>query len=246
MSRGESQPLNRHLKHSFHDNPKCASIPSRSVVFSPRPFPTLHRPDPSMPPTPVICPHCSAPNAAPGKFCVACGRALPSAVKLAPRVISGKSKDFAESSAGQAMQMDELGKQARSASQILMVLGTLSGIFGGMLFLLSLSMNPADDREIGPGLMKITGVTLLVLSAIYFSLAFWAKKSPLPASITGLVLYTSLAVVDLVAAPTVAAPGIIVKIIIIAALAKAVTAGVKHRELSRRVRTPSPNSPGPA
>lgn len=192
-----------------------------------------------------ICPHCSAPNANPGKFCASCGRALPSPVKVAPRVISGKAKVFAQSEAGQAMQIDELAKQAKSASQILIVLGALSCTFGLLLTLVGLAAD-SNPREGEPTpQFTIVGITLLVFSAIYFSLGAWAKSSPLPATITGLVLYTSFAVVDLISAPVAATPSLVVKVIIIAALARSVSAGVKHRELLRRARQRA-NSTGQA
>jgi hypothetical protein len=183
----------------------------------------------------MACPHCAATNANPGKFCTACGRALPSPTKVAPRVISGKSKDFAQSGAGQVMQAGELEKQAKSASQILIVLGSLCVFFGLVLLMLGSIRDSEVAGELDPTVLKITGTVVLVLSAIYFSLGFWAKKKPLPAAITGLVLYSSLAVLDLAAADAFSAPGLVIKVVIIAALAKAVAAGVKHRELLRRM-----------
>lgn len=201
-------------------------------------------------PTAVVCPHCSVSNAAPGKFCASCGRALPSAEKLAPRVISGKGQDFAQSGAGQAMQMDELGRQARAASKILMVLGGLVGFFGAVMFLISMGGGRSELDEASN--LKAVGLTLMVLSAIYFGLGAWAKKNPLPASITGLVMYTSLAVVGLVQQlsarelPPGVYAGYAIEIAIIAALARAVAAGMKHRELSRRVRARAPGAGGEA
>lgn len=183
----------------------------------------------------AICPHCSASNAVPGKFCTACGRALPSPVKVAPRVISGKSKDFAESGAGQAMQSEELGKQARASVKILLVLGILAGLLGMVLVLVGIGNGPIESDDGMVLDLKIVGITMLVLSGIYLALSFWARTSPLAASITGLVMYVSLQVADLVAAPEMVLRGIIIKIIIIGALAKAVSAGVKHRELLKRM-----------
>jgi hypothetical protein len=150
-------------------------------------------------------------------------------------VISGKSKDFAESRAGQAMQSEELGKQSRSSVKILLVLGILMGLLGMVLLLVGMGNEPIESDN---GMVldpKILGITLLVLSGIYLALSFWARTSPLAASITGLVMYVSLQVADLVAAPEMVLRGIIVKIIIIGALAKAVSAGVKHRELLKRM-----------
>jgi hypothetical protein len=85
------------------------------------------------------------------------------------------------------------------------------------------AMGPAEKAV---GLVIILGVT-----AVFAGLGAWALFMPLPASIIGLVCYLGLLVFDLVAAPEQVGKGLILKIIFIVALAQAINAANKARQL---------------
>lgn len=181
----------------------------------------------------VNCPHCQAANEDGSQFCVSCGKALPIA-SGGPRVVSGKG--FAASSTGQSLQLDELQKQARSAFRILLTIAILQLIVAalaiGAYFLIPPSSTPST---FSPAALMGIGIVVGIVGLLFLGLSLWARRSPLPAAITGLVVLISLWVLDILANPAAIAQGILIKILIIAALGKAVSAGMKHRALRRQL-----------
>ena len=179
------------------------------------------------------CPHCAAPNSGAAKFCTACGKAMPAAAPGSPRVL--KQAYFAASSAGQSLQLDELRKQSRRA---VLTLGWLAGIqlvIGGILLVVSQVAPPQARHEV-----LVLGAVLGCIGLAFTALAFWARRSPLPAAITGLVLFVSLWALDTTVLlmgdhPELAFRGAIVKLLIAAALGHAVSAALKHKALLRKM-----------
>lgn len=182
----------------------------------------------------VQCPHCGAPNPPDSRFCGACGKALPSAVPTRPVIIG--DKDFATSESGRALQLDELHRRARAARNILFCLAVLQFIFSGALTALALS----DATGQGDRLLVI-GIATGVVGLLFLILGFWAGRNPLPASIVGLVLFVTFVVADALASPATLIQGAIIKIFIIAVLAKAVSAGVRHRQLKKHIAHSAPS-----
>ena len=62
--------------------------------------------------------------------------------------------------------------------------------------------------------------------------------NPLPAAITGLAIFVTLQLVGAAVYPASLAEGLIVKVIIIAALVKAIQAGLAHRKLKQKMGQP--------
>lgn len=173
----------------------------------------------------LICPHCGAAGGS-GAFCVACGMALPRPSE-GPRVI--ESGDLAATGAGQTLQAEQLRKQAGKAANALLALAILQILAGIVLWMLS-------GQDLGAmRIGKAVAVAVAVIGVIFFGLFLWARRSPLPASIVGLVLYVSLMALDVAADPKQIFSGIIIKIIIIAVLIKAIQAGMEHRRLLRQM-----------
>ncbi len=85
----------------------------------------------------------------------------------------------------------------------------------------------AHDR----GLVTLLLVVNVALSIIYFGLWFWAKKNPYAASLVALLLFLTVIVISAVYEPSTLYQGILIKILFIAALAKAVTAGREERRM---------------
>lgn len=180
----------------------------------------------------TTCPHCSA-LVEPGAYCEACGMALPSAIPSTPRVVA--AADSPTTSAGTTLVAEELRKSTRSAAGALLTVAILQTLFGPVLVWAmkeKLSAeNPGMDYELQPiGLAVVLGI-----AAIFWGLYFWARRSPLPAAIVGLVVYVSVILLDAAADPTTLSNGWLVRGIIIYVLAKAISAGIKHRRIMERV-----------
>ncbi|MDD4891279.1 MAG: zinc ribbon domain-containing protein [Phycisphaerae bacterium] len=176
----------------------------------------------------ISCPHCSAPNADAAAFCASCGKALPTGLSATPRVVG--SEQFAATDAGVALQDQTLKKESKKAVGALAAVAILQTI-GAIIIFALLQNNPAASSQAGAIL-----AVMLVLAAIFAALSFWARSSPLPAAIVGLVLFVTVHLIDAVASGGVTlAQGIIVKIIVIVVLIRAIQAGVKHKELRTRM-----------
>jgi ABC-type multidrug transport system permease subunit len=68
-------------------------------------------------------------------------------------------------------------------------------------------------------------VTMTVLGLVYVGLWIWAKTAPFAAALVALIIYLTVLALDGVFAPQQIAQGIIIKILIIAALSQAVKSG---------------------
>lgn len=117
-------------------------------------------------------------------------------------------------------------KSAFTALLALAILQTLGAILLGWL--------SASNGNTTEGI--IVGAILGVIAIIFYGLAFWARKQPFPAALTGLVIIVSLWTIDAVVDPANIAKGIIIKVIILAVLIKAVQAGLAHRKLAAKIR----------
>lgn len=85
----------------------------------------------------------------------------------------------------------------------------------------------AHDR----GLVTLLLVVNVALSVIYFGLWFWAKKNAYAASLVALLLFLTVIVISAVYEPSTLYQGVLIKILFIAALVKAVTAGREERRM---------------
>ena len=176
----------------------------------------------------ATCPHCGAAAEEGAAFCGSCGKAVPTG-SSGPRIVD--ARNLASTGLGRAVQGADLMKQAKKAFgcllavAILQTLGTL--LVGGLAF-----SGVIDDPAVAQAL-KGAAVMMAVVTAGFYALAFWARRSPLPAAIAGLVLFVSLWAVDVIAAPEMAAKGIIIKVIIVGVLISAIQAGLAHRRLQQ-------------
>ena len=168
----------------------------------------------------VTCPHCGVLNANAGSFCESCGKALPAVFTSGPRVVSGTA--IAGTAVGQRLQSGELQKSARRSAGALLAVAILQMLAGFLI--MNLLPKNFEQKTLVLGMLFGIGV-------VFFGLAGWALKQPLPAAIVGLALYITLWLVDIVADPTAIARGILLKLIIIAVLVRAIQAGLQHRKL---------------
>lgn len=173
----------------------------------------------------VICPHCEASNPDAGDFCIQCGQAIPRRGDTNPLLF--RKSDTASSAVGQAIQSEALKKKMKSARGALLAVAILQCVTGALVyFLLSQSNDPAVQSAVA-----VTVTIVLVIGAVYFGLWHWAKTSPFPAAVVGLVTYVTLLLAGAAFDPSTLLQGILIKAIIIAILIKAVSAGAQHRKL---------------
>jgi hypothetical protein len=157
--------------------------------------------------------------------------ALPSAVATGPRVLG--AKDVASTAAGFEVQTAELQKTTKKAANTLLVVAIMQALFGLVVY--GINQQAISRGQInGPLLLG----SLFGVAVLFLGLYFWARSSPFPAAIVGLVVYASLWALDVIVAigsghVQTAFNGIIIKILIVVALTNAVKAGVRHRELMR-------------
>jgi hypothetical protein len=181
----------------------------------------------------LACPHCAASNIDGSRFCGACGKAM-SGVSAPPRVLNNNT--MASTPAGQSVQLDDLQRQIKPAISTLFWLGILHACIGMFLFIFGLT----DERATGAAL---NGFVILAIGGIFFGLSYWARKNPLPATVTALCIYGTFVGLNIIVAFAAKNPsnimlGLFVKIAIAAVLARAVSAAMKHRALSRQMAQP--------
>jgi hypothetical protein len=181
------------------------------------------------------CPHCDAPAAPNSSFCTSCGKAVPGGAPTGPRILG--NNDFATSSAGTSLMIDELARQTRKAFSALLAVGIVQVIFTGIMAAQAQTQSQATSMT----------VMLGGIAAVFLGLAFWARKAPLPAAVVGLVIYVSLWALDAIAEVAAGHPeqmfrGILIKGIIVACLARAIASGVKHRAISQQAENPGANT----
>ena len=86
-----------------------------------------------------------------------------------------------------------------------------------------------------------------VLAAAFIGLAFWGRKAPLPAAVTGLCLYLVIQVLNLIHDPTTLAQGLVFKVLFIGAMAKAISSAMSERALTKAAARAEPElEPAPA
>jgi hypothetical protein len=185
------------------------------------------------------CPHCGAANPVGSQFCQSCGKALPSMAQGGPRIVG--SAGFATTSAGQKLQADELHKTAKKASGALLAVAIIQTIVCGVL----LAIAGANGR-IDVMFANAIFIGMGAIAVIFWGLWGWSRRQPLPAAIVGLVLYATLIAINVVFATRNLGAGGSgsggfggigigwLDIVIMAVLAQAITAGVKHRQLLRQ------------
>jgi len=172
------------------------------------------------------CPHCGATNSGSSSFCQACGKALPSAARSGPRLVT--AADMPASSAARQLVGEELQKHLKKAKGALLAVAILQTIVGLFIFAaVRASASNGGNNVISP----VVAMIVLGIGVVYFGLYAWARRNPLPAAIVGLTLYITIHAVDAIADPSALARGIILKIIIVAMLVQAIQAGIKYKRL---------------
>jgi hypothetical protein len=185
---------------------------------------------------PETCGKCGAEVRPNDRFCDRCGNALPT------------FEDRAHE------------KQVKNATGAIKVLAALFAVFGVALFFISRaeaekalsSLQGMAPDELFPvpveGVTYTVGelrdqilwepwgilITNLVLAAVMTGLAIWGRRAPLPAILVATATYLVVIVTNTIVDPTTIGQGIIMKIIIIAFLAKGIKAALALRRPDAR------------
>jgi hypothetical protein len=135
---------------------------------------------------------------------------------------------------------DELGKQTKSAATTLLVVGIIQIVVGGVLIGLLLSIK----RPSAAVNLPVVVASTIGLGVIFIGLHVWARWSPLPATIVGLVIYSTLVLLNMISSigrmsstgtrgSGIGGLGIgWLDIVIIAILCRGIGAALKSRKLS--------------
>lgn len=173
------------------------------------------------------CPHCGVLAAPDDMYCASCGKAVsvgPNPTRLVDRAA------LASTHAGQSLQSESLRKQMKSAFGALLAVAIVQTLATLLVAVAAANFNGPDKAA-----MTITAVVIGVIAIGFYGLAFWARKAPLPAAITGLSVLVTLWAIDALLDPTAIVRGIILKVIVIVLLIRAINAGLTHRRLAREL-----------
>jgi hypothetical protein len=145
-------------------------------------------------------------------FCTQCGF---------PENGSEEEKSLFLNKKGQAgIDLQQLKKKVKSAKNTLIAISVMS-VIGGIVF------------GIKAESYLVLGI-MLVVAGIFFGLSVYCKKKPLPALLTGTLLYLTLLILDAFADPTTIYQGIIVKAIILVFLFKGISSANEAKNLMKR------------
>lgn len=208
----------------------------------------------------VRCPGCQAEVAAGERFCTVCGAdgTAPRVFSSVPPAGPGPSELYALHDPARGERAKKIGA-ARKWLFALSVLTLLAGI--AMYFVgkqkveeeiataqqqtaeiapeerdrlmkqeVGMTFQEAIDHDRGQVTMLL--VINLGLAALYFALALWSRRNPLTASVVALLLFLTVTIASGVIEPKSLAQGAIVKIFVILALSKAITAASAERKLA--------------
>lgn len=209
------------------------------------------------------CAECDAPLRGDAAFCVACGAAIAGETRgeLADaasdaRAERARARTRARGGRAQRANSNKM-KKAAVAILIVSILFFIGGTFFGLkawsdaqepLEQLSANFEPSEEivlddgevvtaSELGSmirGEVAMIFVLLYGLAAIMLGLFFWARKSPLPATISALSVYVVVLAIDAAFDPTTIYRGIILKVIIIAMMFGGISAALKERAAEQR------------
>ena len=111
-------------------------------------------------------------------------------------------------------------KKAHTTMLALAALYAFAGLLGGAL-------QWEDTRVVAGSIIVIN----LALAALHLSLGKWARRAPFAASLVALALYVTVHVMDAIGDPASLWNGIVIKVIVIAALVRSIKAGLAVRRI---------------
>lgn len=162
----------------------------------------------SQPQDVINCSHCGSPMAPDKIYCVHCG--------FPERGTDSEKSKFHANRVLEQRKGDYAKKEIKTARITLLVIAGLSFLFGIFVFFL----NDDSASLIASG----------VIAIIYLGLAYWSQQKPLVALVLGLLVYLTNLVINAIIEPETIYRGIIVKVLIIAFLAKGINSALQVRK----------------
>lgn len=199
----------------------------------------------------VRCPKCRGAVDKGEKFCAKCGAKIPTRADRIRAVQRSRERQ----------ETDDKVNRGRRWMLIVAVFTVLAGVFSYFSGMSELDkqrregeaafsgMTPAErdarlKEEIGMGweealandrgMVRFQTAALVALGAIYVGLWWWAQTNAFAAALTALLLFATVQLVSLLMDPASLVKGILIKILIFAALSTAVSAGYRQRAQRRR------------
>ncbi|HXX94777.1 MAG TPA: hypothetical protein VEN81_14180 [Planctomycetota bacterium] len=194
------------------------------------------------------CPKCGGAVVAGEAFCAGCGYALQSRPgdlrKIAEKI---QIKQEKQSYQGKIRS----GRRTILACAILFTIGTVL-IWGLMESKLTEQRqeiskyrgNPMYDQDKvkeadqklneAAGTMKLATGAQALMALAYYGLWWWAKARPLPATLSALILFIAVQMLNLAFDPALLLQGILIKVLILAALIGAVNAAQKYQKMTQQ------------
>lgn len=171
---------------------------------------------------PIVCPHCQAENAENHNFCERCGKALPAAAGT-PRVVAGAASPG--TTLGRSFKQRELKDAMRKKAAGTLLAVTILQVLGSAITV------ALQGDALEPAEWRFMVAIMLGIAGLFFALYLWARKNPLPAAITGLVVFVTLHALDAVADPASIPRGLLMKVIVLVLLISAIKAGLQYRQM---------------
>lgn len=191
----------------------------------------------------IVCSQCGVSISQGEKFCGKCGKPAGENVSSGP-VLGEVASKYQKQIHTKKIRSGRGGLLAVSILQIIGALGVYF-IYSGQISNYQedgyTEYKLADgktifERELLEKLEQervLVVVIVLVAGVIFFGLWLWAKKNPLPATITGLVIFVTLCLADAIVDPTYLLGGILLKIIVIVVLISGVQSALAYRKLQK-------------
>jgi len=206
-------------------------------------------------PASATCPACSAAIEPGAAFCASCGATV--AGPSAGQPPSAGAPPLQRPSFGDAyLRRDRTGRVNRAAkwlaglAVLFLVFGTVYGFHNkSQVDEARETLAPLDDAQVleveGESYTvaeletRITRELYLVfginyfLAVVMFGLFLWARRSPLPAMVTGLCVYLAVIVLNAIVEPASLIQGILIKVLFIGALIAGIKAALEERDQMR-------------
>lgn len=176
------------------------------------------------------CPQCAAEISDLDAFCQKCGHQLQAGAqrKEAPQKLSRLG----------SLAQEQHKKHIKSARTAILVVAILTFLGAILLYFIvqseiaKVKSTPGmvvDETAVGRANMIVAAVSFM--GCIFLGLWVWAKSNPFSATVTALVLYLSLQLLNAAMDPTTIVQGIIIKIIIVLVLINGVKSGLAFKKL---------------
>ncbi|MEO6454209.1 MAG: hypothetical protein ABIN97_09065 [Ginsengibacter sp.] len=150
-------------------------------------------------------------------YCTNCGYPLQGTIEERDQFMNNRNYKH--------MELHEMNRKIKSGTTTMYVLAGFC-VIGGVIFY-------AVTSELENPMAVL--IMYLVLAAIYVGLALWSKKQPLPAIVSGLILYIIVQLLAMIEDPMNIVKGIIFKIIIIVYLIKAVRSASDAQRIKKEL-----------